>query len=122
MAEGLRFFAANDNASGLARELGMASIILLRHGDPALGARVAGAALQLVREKAVMLAPVRVLHLPDPGGLAEQRLGPERAAELLATGAAVPLADVIAEVLAAPAPPQPKPVEAALATEPRAQS
>ena len=121
MAEGLRIFAANDNASGLARGLGTASIILLRYGDPEFGARVAGATLELVREKAVMLAPVKVLHLPDPSDLAAERLGEERAAELLAAGAVVPRAEVVAEVLAAPPPPRPKPVEAMVATEQRPQ-
>ena len=59
-------FVANDNASGLARALGMAAIVLLNDGDAELGARVAGATYALVREKGVMLAPVKVLHLPDP--------------------------------------------------------
>ena len=43
-----------------------------------------------------------VLHLPDPRSLAEVRLGAERAAELLAVGAATPVDEAIAEVLAAP--------------------
>jgi predicted ATPase/class 3 adenylate cyclase len=104
MAEGLRFFAANDNASGLARGLAMASIILFRYGDPEFGVRVAAATFELVREKGVMMAPVKVLHLPDPGDLAAEHFGPERALELLAIGAAIPLSQVIAEVLAASSP------------------
>ena len=61
-----------DSASGLARALGMAAIILLSDGDPELGARIAGATYRLVREKGVMLAPVKVLHLPGPGGARER--------------------------------------------------
>ena len=34
-----------------------------------------------------MLAPVKVLHLPDPKGLAIERLGEARAEELLREGA-----------------------------------
>ena len=104
MAEGLRFFTANDNASGLARGLAMAAILQIRDGDAEFGARVAGAVYQLIREKGVMLAPVKVLHLPDPGDLAHEHFGPERAAELMASGAAIPVSQVIAEVFAAPAP------------------
>jgi predicted ATPase/class 3 adenylate cyclase len=104
MVEGLRSFAANDSASGLARGLGTASLILFERGDPAFAARVAGATYELVREKGVMLAPVKVLHLPDPGELAVERLGAARASELLAEGAATPLSQVVAEVLAAPPP------------------
>ena len=104
MAEGLRFFTLNDNASGLARGLAMGAIIHLRYGDPEFGARVAGTTYELIREKGVMLAPVKVLHLPDPGDLAREHFGSERAAELMAIGAAMPLSQVIAEMLAA-APP-----------------
>ena len=43
-----------------------------------------------------MLAPVSVLHLPDPGQLAVERLGADRAAELLAEGDALPMPDVLA--------------------------
>ena len=48
----------------------MAAIALISESEPELGARLAGATYRLVREKGVMLAPVRVLHLPDPAGLA----------------------------------------------------
>ena len=72
-----------ESASGLVRALGMASIILLTNGDAELGARVAGATYRLVSEKGVMLAPVQVLHLPDPAGLATERFGDERAARLM---------------------------------------
>jgi hypothetical protein len=98
--EALRFFAAGNLSSGIARAMVMAAIIQIVHGDPDLGTRIAGATYELAREQQVMLAPVTVLHLPDPKGLAEERLGPDRAGELLATGAATPLADVIDEVLA----------------------
>jgi predicted ATPase/class 3 adenylate cyclase len=104
MQEGLTFFAANDNASGLARALGMAAIIALEFGDPELGTRLAGATHKLVREKSVMLAPVKVLHLPDPADTAAARLGPERAAELMSIGADTDVADLVAAVLAMPAP------------------
>ena len=104
LVDGLRWFADNDNASGLARSLGMAAIVLLDFGDVELGARVTGATMELVREKGVMLAPVKVLHLPDPTETAIARLGEARAAELLAEGAATPLALITEQVLAMPAP------------------
>jgi hypothetical protein len=90
LKEGLELFAARDLASGLARALGMAAIIQLRFGDEALGARIAGSAIELQRVKGVMMAPARVLHLPEPAAFANQILGPERAAQLLAEGAATP--------------------------------
>ncbi len=104
ITEGLQLFAANDNASGIARGLATAAIIQLVYADPDLGSRIAGATYELARSKGVMLAPVKVLHLPDPGELAVQELGPELARERLAIGAATPLDAVVAEVLAAPAP------------------
>ena len=57
-----------------------------------------------MRDKGVMLAPVKVLHLRDPEEIAVERLGRERTTELLAQGAATPLDQVIDEVLSAPAP------------------
>ncbi len=104
LVEGLRFFAATDSASGLARGLGMASIILFRYGDPELAARVAATTYKLVRDKGVMLGPVKVLHLPDPADLAVQALGPDRAAELLADDAAPPVNEAIEMILAMPEP------------------
>jgi predicted ATPase/class 3 adenylate cyclase len=104
MCEGLRFFVANDSASGLARSLGMAAIIQVGLGDPEFGARITGAVYEVVRDKAVMVAPVHVLHLPDPRETAAERLGAERAAELMAEGARTPVATIVEEVLAAPAP------------------
>jgi tetratricopeptide (TPR) repeat protein len=104
VADGLRLFAKHENQSGLARGLGMAAIILLTYGDAELGARVAGATYRIVREKGVMLAPVRVLHLRDPAEIAVERLGGQRANELMDAGADEPLAQIIEEVLAAPAP------------------
>ncbi len=82
----------------------MAAIVLLADGDAELGARIAGATYRLVREKGVMLAPVKVLHLPDPADTATERFGAERAAELLAEGEAIPIDDVVAMVLAKPSP------------------
>ena len=102
--DGLRWFAENDNQSGIARALGMAAIVLLTSGDAELGARAAGATYRVVEEKGVMLAPVKVLHLPDPKGLAIGRLGEARAEELLREGADTPVEQVIADVLAAPGP------------------
>ncbi len=102
--DGLRWFADNDNQSGIARALGMAAIVQLTFGDAELGARAAGATYVIVREKGVMLAPVKVLHLRDPEEIAIERLGEERARELLAIGADTPIGQVIEEVLAAPAP------------------
>jgi predicted ATPase/class 3 adenylate cyclase len=106
VCEGLKLFVEVDSASGLARVIGMASIIQLADGDGEFGARLAGATYRLVREKGVMLAPVKVLHLPDPAGLAADRLGPERAGELLAEGDAMALEDVVAAVEAAAVPGQ----------------
>jgi tetratricopeptide (TPR) repeat protein len=107
VTEGLRWFAENDNKSGIARALGMAAIVALTHGDVELGARAAGATYRVVRESGVMLAPVKVLHLRDPREIAIERLGEERAAELLADGAAAPVDEVIAQVLAASPPSNP---------------
>jgi hypothetical protein len=45
-----------------------------------------------------------VLHLPDPADTAAARLGPERAAELMSIGADTDVADLVAAVLAMPAP------------------
>ncbi len=99
MTDGLRVFAATDLSSGIARNLVMAAMIQLAHGDQEFGARVAGTAYELARVQHVMLAPVKVLHLPDPAELAVERLGPERAEELLREGASTPLDGVIDEVL-----------------------
>jgi predicted ATPase/class 3 adenylate cyclase len=109
VTEGLTWFAQNANVSGIARALGMAAIVLSTYGDAELGARAAGATYEIVREKGVMLAPVKVLHLPEPRDLAIERLGEARATELMADGAATPVEEIIAEVLAAPAPPVPAP-------------
>ena len=100
VTDALRFFSAGNLASGTARAMVMAAILQIVHGDPELGSRIAGATYELAREQNVMLAPLTVLHLPDPAGLAEERLGRERAAELVAIGAATPLASAIEEVLA----------------------
>ena len=97
---GLRFFVSVDSASGLARGLGMAAILLLTSGDPELGARATGATYRLVREKGVMLAPVAVLHLPDPAILSAEKLGAERSEELMAAGAAVEVEEMLAEIFA----------------------
>jgi len=98
--EAVGMFAAIENASGLARSLGIAAVLLLRVGQPELAARVAGSAYELVRVHGVMMAPVTVLHLPDPRELAVETLGRERAEDLIATGAATPVGDVIAELMA----------------------
>ncbi|HET9614439.1 MAG TPA: adenylate/guanylate cyclase domain-containing protein, partial [Candidatus Limnocylindrales bacterium] len=99
MAESLRFFAAGALASGIARAMVMAAILDLLHGDPERGARIAGVTYELSRAHNVMLAPVTVLHMPEPRTLALERLGSDRAQTLLATGAATPLETVIDEVL-----------------------
>ena len=100
MTEALRFFDAGSLASGTARAMVLAAILQIAHGDAELGTRLAGATYELARDQGVMLAPITVLHLPDPKDLADERLGAERTAELLSTGAATPLAEVVAEVLA----------------------
>jgi predicted ATPase/class 3 adenylate cyclase len=100
MSEALRFFAAGRLASGTARALVVAAIIDIVHGDPERGARIAGVTYELSRAHNVMLAPITVLHMPDPRGLATDRLGAERTEQLLAIGAATSLEAAIAEVLA----------------------
>jgi predicted ATPase/class 3 adenylate cyclase len=102
--QALDFFAEHDNASGIARSLGMAAIILVEDGDVELGTRVTGATFELSRQKGVMVAPVTVLHLPDPRETAAQRLGEERATALLDDGAATPIEEIIEQVKAAPVP------------------
>jgi hypothetical protein len=104
MKQGLGFFAENDNASGLARSLGMAAIMALSFGDLELGGRLAGAVDRLVREKAVMLAPVQVLKLPDPRITAVELLGPDRAGELTRIGEDTDVQDLVAEVVGMSAP------------------
>ena len=101
MLEGLRIFSDQGLESGLVRSLGMASIIGFRSGDVELAARIAAATYGLMRRENLMLAPVKVLHLPDPANLAAEAFGEAGAEERLRSGAEVPLADVIAEILAA---------------------
>ncbi len=104
MIDGLRIFAASEFWSGIARDLVMAAMLQVVHGDAELGTRVAGAVHELARERGLMLAPIKILHLPDPAELAVERLGEHRAEVLLRAGAAVPIDEVIEEVLAAPVP------------------
>jgi predicted ATPase/class 3 adenylate cyclase len=102
--EGLRIFADLDMASGLARALAMAAIIQIRFGNAEFGTRVAGATLELGRQKNVMVAPTKVLHMPAPEILAADILGQDLTATLLAEGAATPLDSMVAAVLEAPVP------------------
>jgi predicted ATPase/class 3 adenylate cyclase len=104
LIEALGIFSDLDMASGLARSFGMAALLQLRYGDPELGARIAGATEELHQRKNVMIAPTKVLHLPDGRDLAAEILGADRARELMAAGAATPVARVIEEILAAPTP------------------
>jgi predicted ATPase/class 3 adenylate cyclase len=104
MVAGLRHFASNSNSSGLARGMGMAAIVQLTYGDAEFGARIAAVVYELMREKGVMLAPVKVLHLRDPRDLAIERLGEERAEQLLADAATIPATQMVEEIFAA-APP-----------------
>ncbi|HYL39952.1 MAG TPA: hypothetical protein VET90_01465, partial [Candidatus Binatus sp.] len=99
--EALTIFKDLDLASGLTRALGMAALIQLTDGDPELGARVAGATAELRRVKNVMIAPTRVLHLPDAIELATAQLGEERTRQLVEEGAAIPVARIIETVVAA---------------------
>ena len=84
--------------------LGMAALLQLRFGDPEFGARIGGATEELHRTKSVMIAPVHVLHLPDPETYAIKVLGAERARELMAAGASISTDRIVEEVLAAPVP------------------
>jgi non-specific serine/threonine protein kinase len=104
LMEGLRIFAERDLTSGLARALGMAAIVQMRFGDADFGARIAGTTAELARTKGVMIAGARVLHLPEPVGLAREILGAERAEQLLAEGAATPALQMAELALAAPTP------------------
>jgi hypothetical protein len=78
----------------------MAAILDIVHGEPERGTRTAGVAYELSRAHNVMLAPITVLHMPDPRGLAVDRLGTDRTDELLEIGAATPLEASIEEILA----------------------
>jgi hypothetical protein len=102
--DALSFFADNDNASGVARALGIAAIVQLDIGDAELGANVAGAPNELSRQKGVMVAPVTVLHLRDPRETAVERLGEQRAKELMDDGAMTPIPEMIEIVNSAPIP------------------
>jgi hypothetical protein len=104
MVAGLRHFASNNNSSGLARGMGMAAIVQLTYGDAEFGARIAAVVYELMREKGVMLAPVKVLHLRDPRELAIERLGAERTEQLLEDGATVPVTQMLEEIFAASPP------------------
>ncbi len=112
LIEGLEIFSRLDLASGLARGLGMAAILQLASGDAEFGARLAGATMELGRTKNVIVAPAWVLHLPAPEVLAVERLGEERAKDLMADGAATPVEEMIREVLAATPPPGDGPTSA----------
>ena len=107
MLEALAFFAEHDNSSGVARALGMAAILLVTYGNVELGARVAGATYELSRQKGVMVAPVSVLHLRDPRETATERLGQDRATELMDDGAMTPLQEILEKVKSAPVPEAP---------------
>ena len=104
LQESMRLFWDRESAPGVARTVCMAAIIALSEGELELGGRLTGAAYRLVREKGVMLAPVRVLHLPDPSSLLDELVGEERAAALRAEGDAMPIADVVALVETTPPP------------------
>ncbi|HJW22882.1 MAG TPA: adenylate/guanylate cyclase domain-containing protein [Candidatus Limnocylindrales bacterium] len=113
LMEALRIFKDLDMASGLARALGMAALILLRFGDRDLGARVAGATAALRRDKNVMIAPTRVLHLQDAVELSVEELGEQRARQLVDEGGSTPVARILEEVLATSiGPPAPQRVSA----------
>src|SRR4029079_8301118 len=64
LQESRELFAARDSASGLARVLGMAAIVLLSESEPELGARLAGATYRLGGGKGGGLAPVPGLAPP----------------------------------------------------------
>lgn len=102
--DGLRIFDASQLESGLIRSLAMASIIQFGAGNPDFAVRIAAVVYALMGDQSLMLAPVKVLRLPDPAGLAAEQFGQQRAAELIGSGGTVPRDDIIAEVLAA-APP-----------------
>jgi predicted ATPase/class 3 adenylate cyclase len=104
VTEALGLWFNLDSAAGMARVLGIGAIIQLADGDAEEGARIAGAVYRLVREKGVMLAPVKVLHLPDPASLVAERVPGERGTALMAEGDAMPLADMVDRVLALRAP------------------
>jgi len=100
LIEALHIFKDLDLASGLARALGIAALIQLRYGDPEFGARIAGTTAALRREKNVMIAPTRVLHLQDAVELSIEVLGETRARALVADGGETPVARMVEEILA----------------------
>ena len=102
MLEGLRIFSDKGLESGLVRSLGMASIIRFAAGDPDLAVRIAASLYALMRRENLMLAPVKVLHLPEPATLAAGAFGLSVAKERLAAATAAPVADIVTEILAAP--------------------
>jgi hypothetical protein len=102
----LALFHSLKHPPGLVRALGLASIMLLSAGPSELGGHAAGATYRLVREKGLMLGPVHVLHLPEPSQLAAAQFGQQRAAELMAEGAAMPVDDLVS-ALATASPPGP---------------
>ena len=112
MLEGLRIFSDKGLESGLVRSLGMASIIRFRSGDADLAVRIAGALYALMRRENLMLAPVKVLHLPEPATLASEAFGPDAAEARLQAAAAIAVADIVVEILAAPTPAPASPTEA----------
>jgi len=93
--EALDISAPRDLVSTIVGALGVSALLMLRHGDREAGARVAGAAQALAREREIATALTQVLHLPDPVELASAILGPDRAAILVANGEAMPLAEIL---------------------------
>ena len=108
----LSLFHGLQHPPGVARALGLASIMLLSGGPSELGARVAGATYRLVRERGLMLGPVHVLHLPEPSALAEAQLGAERAAALMAEGDGMTIDELVVSLGASPSPGAPPPAPA----------
>jgi predicted ATPase/class 3 adenylate cyclase len=104
LQEGLRLWVEGDVAVGIIAALDVAALLLLRHGEPELGARVAGAVRELMNARDITVTPTSVLHLPEPWTVAAEKLGGDRAEILMADGGRQPLGDVIAAVLAYEAP------------------
>lgn len=74
--------------------LGLAALVALTAGEPADGARLAGATVALSRRAEVTNADVEILHLPDPVTAARDRLGTDADA-LIAEGEALSVEEAV---------------------------
>ncbi len=79
--------------------LGVLAIVEAESGDPVLAGHLVGAIQAIQAETGEALAPVSVLHLPDPADLLRERLGDDAAEGLIAEGRELRPEQAIALVL-----------------------